>query len=62
VELPQHYPDPKLHHAVGFCLQPLAERTGMNAVLFGLVLGIVVPHVQAQCEPDPAPPEQSLGT
>jgi len=34
----------------------------MNAVLLGLVLGIAVPPVQAQREPNPAPPEQSRYT
>jgi len=59
VELPQLYSGPELHHAVGFCIQPVAERTRMKAVLLGLVLGIAGLSVQAQRAPNSAPPEQS---
>jgi hypothetical protein len=59
LELPKLYSSTELHHVVGFCLQPLAKRTGMKAVLLVLVLGVVGLPVQAQSAPNPASSQQS---
>lgn len=55
LEHPELHPSTQRHHAVGVCIQPLAKRSHMTHLRFGLLLALASMFAHAQRALDPAP-------